>query len=475
MLDTFRKYCSVLLLLTLISGCSSTSFSDLFTTYNQQMHNVRQAQINGNYLEAISHIPTRNKENNSYYLSLLEKARLEFLAGNNQQSQKHFEQVFKHIQASQLAAKIELSRGVENIAAVMSNDNAIRYDIPLYEQGMLHSYQALNYIAQEDLSGALVEIRRANLVQEQALLANADSIYSYHKRMAAQGLSDDELNRHYPSMKNTIGNIKNGFQNAYTFYLSALLFEASGQKNDAYIDYKKALEIFPTNPFLQQNVWRLANYLSMHDDVELLKTMLPEDITKSINRANQGRIVFVIENGIVASKQEVAVNLPISTRRNTMRFYSVALPSYQNQIVNYSPLRLEYKGKYIQSAEIVRLQSLAAKQLKDELPVIVSRQIVRLIAKEKVRQQLERKNGELGNVFASLYNLASEKADTRSWSTLPDSVQIMEVDFPKGEHQFLLNINGINQQIDATVNTNRITLIKVNAIGDYSQHAIYNL
>ncbi len=475
---TFIKTSIFILLSLILSACSTSAFNDLFSNYNQQMQEVKQAQQQGNFQQAISLIPSRNSGDSSYNLHLLEKARLAFLATDIEQSQTDFEQVYQLIQQDQLSAKIELSRGVENVAAIMSNDNATRYDIPFYEQSMLHTYQALNYLAQKNLSGALVEVRRANLVQDQALKNNANNILKNQEKMSAQGLNISKFDSQYPTMNNAIGNVKNGFQNAYTFYLSALLYEAAGQRNDAYIDYKKALEIYPNNSYIQQDVWRLANNLSMSADISLLKTTLPDTIINKNNpldKKNNGQVIVITENGIVAAKQEIALNLPIFTRHNQMRFYSVALPSYQNYLTSYSPLSLQYQGKRYQSQEIVRLQSLAAKQLKDDLPAMVTRQIVRLVAKEELRQQLSRNNGELGNLFASIYNLATEKADTRSWSTLPDSIHIMRLNLPVGEHNITLNINGLNQQVEILVNPDRITLIKLTAIGTFHHYQTYNL
>jgi len=460
----------------MLSACSTTSFTDLFSNYNQQMHDVKQAQQRGDFQQATNLLPKRNPSNGSYNLSLLEKARLAYLANDNKQSQEDFERVYQLIQRAQQAAKIELSRGIENVTAVMSNDNATRYDIPLYEQSMLNSYQALNYLAQQDLSSALVEIRRANLVQKKALKDNASSIYNSAEKMATQG----SLTSQYPSMNEAIGQVKNGFQNAYTFYLSALLYEAAGQSNDAYIDYKKALEIYPDNNYLQQDVWRLANTLNMTQDMSQFKNSLEKTVTNIIfnnkeSKKNLGQVVIIVENGIVASKQEISLNLPIVTSHNDMRFYSVALPSYQNHLRVYSPLELTYQGKRYQSEEIVRLQSLAAKQLKDQLPIIVARQITRLIAKEKMRKQLERKGGDVGNIFASIYNIATEKADTRSWSTLPDSIHILQLNLASGEHQLSLDINGINQQLNVAVNANSTTLVKFTAIGSYLDYQTLNL
>lgn len=471
------QYFFILLTITTLSACSTTAFNDLFQNYNQQMYQVKQAQQQGNFQQAIDVIKPRNKNDNSYILYLLEKARLAFLADDTTQSQNDFATAYELIQQAQQGAKIELSRSVENVTAAISNDNSLRYDIELYEQSLLHSYQALNYLAQNNLSGALVEVRRANLVQEQALADNVNSIHQYQKKMMDQGVSIDNLNIQFPTMNNAIGNIKNGFQNAFTFYLSGLLYEIAGQKNDAYIDYKKALEIYPDNSYVQQDVWRLANTLKMSDDIALLNSNLAQTITenKNIKKQAQGQVMFIVENGIVASKQEIAVNLPIYTRQGNMRFYSVALPSYQNYLTEYSPLSLNFQGQHYKSEEIVRIQSLAAKQLKDKLPEIITRQIVRLLAKEELRQQLARNNGELGSIFASIYNMATEKADTRSWSTLPDSIHVLRLTMPIGEQQLMLKINGQNQQVKVSVKPNKVTLVKLTAIGAYNHYQTYNL
>ncbi|MFT5004343.1 MAG: hypothetical protein ACI952_002705 [Flavobacteriales bacterium] len=492
MLNIFLKVTTVILLSLTVSACAGTAFSDLFSNYNKQMQGVKNAQQRGNFEQALALIPERSKNNGSYGLSLLEKARLEFLASDHKKSQQDFALVYRQVQQAEQAAKIQLSRGIENVTAIVSNDNATRYDIPYYEQSMLHCYQALNYLNQNDLSAALVEIRRANLVQNKALQANQKVLFDAQDSMVKKGISPESLAAKYPAMNTAIGEVKNGFQNAYTFYLSGLLYEAVGQANDAYIDYKKALEIYPHNVTVQQDVWRLANKLAMGNDIQLFSKRFASNITQTTlsnnstqtthpknstqNKSRQrGQLVILVEQGIIPSKQEVSINLPIFTSHNDMRFYSVALPSYQNRLGQYSGLSLSYQGKTYQSNEIVRLQSLAAKQLQDEMPAIVSRQIVRLVAKEEIRQQMSRQGGDVGNILASLYNLASEKADTRSWSTLPDSIHVLRLDLATGQHQLTLNINGSNRTITVDINEDRQTLVKLTSIGSYTNHQSFNL
>jgi hypothetical protein len=344
---------------------------------------------------------------------------------------------------------------------------------------MLHSYQALNYLSQQDLSGALVEIRRANLVQNRALKANQKSLYDAQRKMEGKGVTPESLASKYPSMNTAIGEVKNGFQNAYTFYLSGVLYEAAGQRNDAYIDYKKALEIYPNNTTVQKDVWRLANNLNMINDIQLFKKRLSSNITQQESPKNKdevsGQLVVLVEQGIIASKQEVPIHLPIFTSHGDMRFYSVALPSYRNILRQYSGLSLSYQGQTHQSNEIVRLQSLAAKQLEDQMPTIVTRQIVRVIAKEEMRQQMSRKGGDVGNILAAIYNVASEKADTRSWSTLPDSIHILRLNLPIGKHDLELTINGNNKKVTVDINEDRQTLIKLTSMASYTNYQTLNL
>ncbi len=474
----FKTFLSITLIF-LLSSCASTSFGDLFSNYNQQMQGVKNAQQRGDFQQALSLIPQRNKGNGSYNLSVLEKARLEYLASQHQQSQQDFELVYKQIQQAEQAAKLQLSRGIENVAAVVSNDNATRYDIPYYEQSMLHCYQALNYLNQRDFSGALVEIRRANLVQNKALKANQNAIYDSQKKMAKKGVSSESLANKYPSMSTAIGEVKNGFQNAYTFYLSGVLYEAAGQANDAYIDYKKALEIYPRNTAVQKDVWRLATNLGMTNDIKLFRNRFASNITQSKtdkkNSAASGQLVVLVEQGIIANKKEASIHLPIFTSNGDVRFYSLALPRYENSLRQYSGLSLSYQGKSYRSQEIVRLQSLAAKQLEDEMPTIVTRQVIRVLAKEEMRQQMSRKGGDVGNILAALYNVASEKADTRSWSTLPDSIHILRMDFAPGKHEVELTINGNKRVVNFVINEDRQTLIQLSAIGNHTNYQSLNL
>ncbi|MGL1959193.1 MAG: hypothetical protein OCD00_17985 [Colwellia sp.] len=463
----------ILLSVAMTVGCSSIGIIDLFSNYSQQMSKTRSAQLSGDFINAEAAVMSVNSSHNNYGLSQLEKGRLQFLANNWAISQKNFDLAYKQIQRQEQAAKVQISRGLQNIGAVVSNDNAIAYDIPAYEQGMLHTYQALNYLYQGGIESALVEVRRANLVQERALKTHQNELYEAQDKMVSKGISTAKLNASYPSMNSLIGDVKNGFQNAYTFYLSGMLYEVGKQPNDAYIDYKRAIEIYPNNTYLQQNVLRLAKKLGMHEDLTRFEQKFGK--YKAKNKKNTGQVVVIFEQGIVNAKDEARLNLPIFNTSSDIKFFTFALPVYRGGVSTFIPLSVNVEGTNYYSQEIVKLQSLASKALKDQLPSLITRQAIRLIAKEQFRQELSRKNGDVGNFLASIYNIASENADTRSWSTLPNNVQIMKIDIAAGQRALEFTFAGKQHVVNINVKENRITLINFTDIGRYTGYQTISL
>jgi hypothetical protein len=474
MLKKLSLKLSIIFSVAMLVGCTSIGVSDLFFGYSQQMKQSRFAQLRGEFVQAETLVISVNRNHNNYALSQLEKARFQFLANNWLMSQKSFEVAYQQVQTQEQAAKIQISRGLKKASAVVTNDNAIAYEIPSYEQSMLHSYQALNYLYQDSLEGALVEVRRANLVQERALKTNEDELYKTQEEMTDKGINSNKLYENYPSMDNLIGDVKNSFQNAYTFYLSGLLYEAGKQPNDAYIDYKRAIEIYPNNTYLQQDVLRLAKKLGMYEELSKFEQKFGQYNT--VNKANSGQIVVIFEQGIVNAKEEAKLNLPIFKTNSNVKFFTFALPVYRGHLSRLTPLNISIDEKSYLSQEIVRLQSLATKDLKDNLPGLVTRQALRLVAKEQLRHNMKKSGGDIGNILASLYNVASEKADTRSWSSLPDNIQIMRLNNIEVGHKKLeISYAGKKEVIDIEVINNGTTLINFTAIGDYTGYQSINL
>ena len=92
-----------------------------------------------------------------------------------------------------------------------------------------------------------------------------------------------------------------------------------------------------------------------------------------------------------------------------------------------------------------------------------------------MRQKLSREAGDVGNILASIYNIASEKADTRSWSTLPDQVDIIRFNTASGKQVLQIQLDGQQKSIEIDVQPNRISLISLSAIGRHIDYQSVNL
>ena len=462
--------------LLMLSGCASMQLNNLFKDYASQMQPVRKAVVAGDIASATKQVPSTSITDTNYQLTLLEQGRLAFLQGDYQQSKWWFKQGYQALEQEREAAKLQLGKGVEKVNTLVTNDNAIRYQMPAYEQSMMHGYQALNYAFSGDVEGALVEVRRANLVQERALANHQTDLEQAYMQDNTQGnsIDFDALNKAMAGLDARIGELKNGFQNAYTFYLSGVLYEASGQLNDAYIDYKKALEISPDNTYLQRDVLRLGSALGMDNDLELFKARFAQSIKPM--SSDDGQLVVIYEQQLIDAKDEQSLRLPIWTSRGDMRFYSFAIPSYSARTYHQPPLVLsisDEQNQTFQSQTLVQLQALVAKNLKDSMLSMIGRQVLRVVAKEQVRRKLSREGGDVGNILAGIYNMASERADTRSWLTLPGDVQLTRTVLPQGQHQLELASNQggafIDDQLSVEVVSGRITLLMISQVGQLNQ------
>lgn len=451
-----------LLAALLLSGCSTLTFTDLFVTYSDQMLPMRHAWHQGNATQALANVDPGSKSDTGFYLKQLEIGRLAFLAGREDLSLETLGRVDDYLKEQDRKAEYRISSGLQQVGTAITNDSAITYRIPVYERVMLHHYQALNYLKTKGLESALVEVRRANLLQERALRDNEDEIESVSQKYQSQY---KWLKQRYPSQEALIGETKNAFQNAYTFVLSAALYEADGALNDAYIDYKKALEIAPNNLAIARQVARLGRRLGMDDAAQLAGDASPEPFS-----ADQGQLVFLYEQGLIPYRKEISITLPIGSY-GQQSFASLSFPVLETRPQQSQPIPAQIGEVGLTAQPVAYLQSLAARHLEQQLPGMMIRQIVRLVSKAQLNQSFRQKDkAAVMNLFTNLYSVISERADTRSWESLPAIAHYGMTGVLAGEYQLRGGRNG-ELMVPVTVKAGKITLVMISDIGtNYSSY-----
>ena len=333
-------------------------------------------------------------------------------------------------------AALSASGAATQTGAVLVNDKVIPYRAPSYERTLAHHYQALNYLASNDVVGAGVEVRRANREQEAARQRHAREIEkAKSKASSAPGAAeaapedgrDPNLLAVYAGLDEVAGSVKHSFQNAATFYVSSVIWEMLGERNDAYIDCKKALEIVPENPHLQRDVVRLGKRLGMREDLEDFARRFPAAADAPADGAEalagKARLVVIYEEGLAPRKSEMSVAYPLPAADS---IGMIALPIYAEPPPPAAPVGVSAGGRPLgQTAPICDVAALAARALAEQMPGILTRQVARAVAKAVGAKAAKDAGGDWGELAATLYNVLSEQADLRSWLTLPAHVQVL--------------------------------------------------
>ncbi|WP_404838198.1 COG3014 family protein [Aeromonas media] len=453
----------------LLGGCASR-WQDLFVSYSDQMVPLRNQLLLGHADEALPKVRESTPGDDTYVLDQLERGRIAWLAGQDGVSKQGFAAADSRLAWEDNQAQYRLSHGLDQAGSLLTNDQTMAYRAPDYERTMLHHYLALNYLQRGDAEGALVEVRRANQVQERALKARADEVRKAKEESeeaeadtAAEGEIRQLMSRGAPELDRLIGQVKNGFQNAYTFYFSGVLYEAAGDLNDAWVDYQRGYQIAPDNQSLQDALLRLARLRGSVDELR--------ETEKRVGRKapplarDQGQLVVLFEDGLIPARREIFLPLPISTSSGDFRTFTVAVPYYDNRASDTGPLTVSADKQAGRTSSLVRLEALAAKDLQERLPGMLTRQALRLVAKEQLRRSAAKEGGDVGNILVGIFNTLSERADTRSWLTLPAEASSWQGMVPAGEVQLRLGAGSAMRTLPLTVHAGRTTLVWVQRLG----------
>ena len=474
----FWKYCTFSLSL-LLSGCAT---STVFVSYPSKMA-PNLAQINqGQYQQCIDALIKKQKSAN-YELFAAELGRVQQLSANYSASTSTFMPLMSKVEADQLKAKVTVTGAVAEAGSIATNDNAIPYQLASYEIIFLYEYQALNFIAQSNISDALVAARKSNNLQAylaqdyQKQLAKAQEQAQKNKLDPTKSLNDQT-----PELKSTLAasaSVKNSFANAMSYYLSGMLFLATNDLNDATVAFKQAVTIMPDNTFLQS---MLLTTMQMQGapKVDISNYQKAFGIkTLPTPPKNKAMVTVMYDQNFVS--QRIAIKLPVPfSVSGSSQIQTFSFPAYPDA-PEVTPLNVSLGDQNLGDTQlIVNTNALAAKNLIQQYPMIFVREALRFIAKSASVTALQNSgNGNNNqNNFAALlmqvYNIYSDQPDLRSWLTLPQDTQIGQYTLAPGTYHFEFSNNGLSANADGDFVANHYYLIWVHQYGKEMQAQVFN-
>ncbi len=376
-------------LVLLLSGCAG---------YRQALYQVEQSLQQTSPGNALTVLEAADFNDRDRAVYLLDKALLQRYAGDYQASVQTFEQ------AKRVLGTLEATSVTETGAALTWSENLTSYEGRLYERLLLHVYQALNYLALEQLDAARVEALQVDLLLRRL----------YPGTQAAPNHSD-----------------------ALARYLSGLIFQAVHEPDDALIAYRHALAAYTQSGAdygvsvprdLQERLIRLAEQLGLQNDAADFRRRFgidPKPVT-----ARSGEVVVLVSAGLAPRVYEQS---SMSQDLVSGRMYRISLPALQDRPSRVRSLRVT-AGSVSVGGEVVEDISRAAhRALADELPGMTARALSRMVAKDVAARKASEEDA-LAGALINFLGVVAEQADTRSWNILPDTIRLATLRLPAGEH-----------------------------------------
>lgn len=418
----FGRFAAILTGCVVISGCATTSqVLNPAANHTDRAREFRNVLQTGNEL-ALQGTVTRLDRlaaGRDRMLYLKERGRLQSLAGDIEAGIRDFQEASDAFEAKRMRPSLSASQTFFSSMALATNDLAIRYDGAAYEKVMLHNLQALNYLKQGDFERARIELNRADVEQEYAREQNRLLVEQTRRRTAEHDLPSDAVDRALNRAEQRMGappgsSATAPFLNAFTYYLSGLLFMHFGEWDRAVIDLRKARDIEPGNSFVRDSLQRAVRHQEGRAEV-----------------GGESRVIILYGDGFIAGRS--ALQVPFVYGSSVLQ---IALP-YHDRTNMRPPERLRVSSDSGEAAEtqvIADLNAQAVYELREQYAAILVRQVLRLVVKRRIQQEAEAESPLLG-LIANIFNVVTDRPDLRSWQTLPANLQIASLHLPPGAHE----------------------------------------
>ena len=324
-----------------------------------------------------------------------------------------------------------------NVAgSYFTNPNLVLYPGEDHEHLLLLYYKALNYLKSNDYESALVECRRLN----QRLYELGDKYRSENKYR----------------------------KDAFIHNLMGLIYDASGDYNNAFIAYRNALEIYENeykNLFqlsvpnqLIYDLIRTARLSLLSEEAEYYQEKFQVDYSYSPSEG--GELIFFWHNGLAPIKQQWAINFVtvpgeqegwvIFQNEELGLFFPFKFGSDDTEeedggisITDISLTRVAFP-KYVEREPLITtaalvldnhtfslektqdINAIAFKVLNERMLEELGKGLLRIALKKALEIKAREENENLGFLVSAL-NFATEQADTRSWQTLPHAIHYARI------------------------------------------------
>ncbi len=450
-----------LLILLFLLSCSAFYYKHKKFNKSFERYDFLKAKT---ILNSKSGIKSKGKDRLLYFLN---NGVISHVMGDYDESNLYFEKAYK------IVRNTTASTG-KNILTFILNASVSDYMGEDHEVLLINYYKALNFIHLDDYDSALQECRRMDL-----------------------GLR---------MLKSKYGDKATYKRDAFLYTLMGIIFQATGEYNDAFYSYKNAVETYRKDykelfkidipNQLKLDFLHCAHILGFYSELDRYEKIF--DIKYDHEKYKKGSdficlwnnglgpfkdssdITFVVNpaiGGLVHFKnEELGLNFafPIPPMASSgsitdTSIFRIAFPKFVERKPLFTNGEIKVNNKTYSLELVENINDIAFTVLKQRMVWEFSKTLMRLFMKKIGEHALSKLNEGAGLVYG-IFNAVVEKADTRNWQTIPHSIYYKRIKMVPGEHE--LKISLYNKDKSIYVNKNIDIIMKKHRTKFYILHTL---
>jgi len=441
------------LVLALVGGCAGhkKKTDAILQSYRAGQMDAALAQVE----EAVADSNEKDE-----LIWLLEAGAVARAAGDYELSNDYFDRADAIYSDYRMEAEVSLS---DEAAATITNQAELPYRGRTYDGIMLNTYKALNYMALGEPEAARVELNRAYHRQREAVAANAARIEKAREEAEEEGYNVEEAKQD-PKLSSQL-------EAEY----GELLQERAEGEFAAYTNYVNPFSEFVQAVFFASAAQDASDLERARLSMERVGAMaahnryLAEDVALWSQIAN-GRPVppltyVLFETGTAPHRTTIRIDIPLfvlGKYSGGVDYAGAAFPKLKDNDQHLHPLNVTGPGGGRPTAVLASMDRVIKQDFKNEFPVILTKTLVSTAVKATAAWGLNQatKGSGLVNVLTrvgtSAYQVANNRADERTWRTLPKQFEYTRFPTPDNgmigiydpntgdEYPVELNSEGVN-------------------------------
>lgn len=397
----------------LLAGCAATHQSKV----GQSTADASQGRLQDAIVKVDAQL--QGSKSNDVLLNL-EKGELLRIASQYRDSMTAFEIADGAVKEWEEKSRGAIVEVASQVGATLLGDGIRDYEVQDYEKVMLTTVMAMNRLSQGDLETARVDIKRTH--EREAIIAEVRAKQTEEAEAKAKEKGAEvksvELKGYPVETLNDpeVLALKNGYQNALSHYLSGFVYEALNEPSLAAPGYRQAIQLRPGSAVLEAGLNGLDERRGMQ------------------RKSGATDVLFVIESGNAPARESKKFMFPVPTPKGLI---TVGMSYPVINILSDAPSveQIAVGDTMLPTSMVADFNVMARRALKDDLPGMQARAVVRMVAKAGAQAVLNKEGGALMGLLGNIAAVVTEPpADDRMWRTLPGRVYVARAFLPPGDY-----------------------------------------